>query len=97
VRFEWDENKNDDNIAKHGLDFEDASEVFDAPMLVALDNRADYGEDRWIGIGFLEQRVVVTVYTFRGSQVTRIISMRKALQHERNQFEEFIRNRLGTD
>lgn len=97
MRFEWDENKNDDNIAKHGLDFEDASEVFDAPMLVALDNRADYGEDRWIGIGFLEQRVVVTVYTFRGSQVTRIISMRKALQHERNQFEEFIRNRLGTD
>lgn len=95
MQFAWDENKNDENIAKHGFDFEDAWEVFEAPMLVALDTRQDYGEGRWIGIGFFEQRVVVVVYTYRGSDTIRVISMRKALQHERLQFEEFLRNRLG--
>jgi uncharacterized DUF497 family protein len=93
LQFEWDEDKNE----KHGLDFEDASEVFDGPMLVALDSRQDYGEDRWIGLGLLEHRVVVVVYTLRGPQLVRVISMRKALQHERFHFEEFLHNRLGTD
>jgi uncharacterized DUF497 family protein len=64
-------------------------------MLVALDTRRDYREDRWIGIGFLGQRVVVVVYTYRGSDTIRIISMRKALQYERLRFEEYLRNRLG--
>lgn len=50
VKFEWDEDKNEANVEKHGLDFEDASEVFDSPMLVALDMRQDYGEDRCIGL-----------------------------------------------
>jgi uncharacterized DUF497 family protein len=95
VRFEWDEDKNDTNIEKHGLDFEDAWKVFEGPMLVALDTRRDYREDRWIGIGFLGQRVVVVVYTYRGSDTIRIISMRKALQYERLRFEEYLRNRLG--
>lgn len=95
VRFEWDENKNDTNIDKHGLDFEDAHAVFDGPMLVSLDARQEYDEDRWIGIGFLEHRVVVVVYTCRGTDTIRIISMRKALSHEELKFEEFLRNRLG--
>ncbi len=43
VKFEWDEDKNESNVEKHGLDFEDASEVFDSPMLVAFDMRQDYG------------------------------------------------------
>ena len=95
MRFEWDEDKNDANIEKHGLDFEDAWKAFEGPMLVALDTRRDYREDCWIGIGFLGQRVVVVVYTYRGSDTIRIISMRKALQYERLRFEEYLRNRLG--
>ncbi len=97
MKFEWDEDKNESNIEKHGLDFEDASEVFDSPMLVALDTRQDYGEDRWIGLGLLEHRVVVVVYSPRDANTVRIISMRKALQYERFQFEAFLRNRLGAD
>jgi uncharacterized DUF497 family protein len=53
MRFEWDGRKNQANIQKHGFDFADAWEIFESPMLVALDERADYGEDRWIGIGLL--------------------------------------------
>ena len=92
---EWDEEKNEANIDKHGLDFVDASEVFDSPMLVALDTRLDYGEDRWIGLGLLEHHVVVVVYTRREPDIVRVISMRKALQHERHRYQQFLRDRLG--
>ena len=51
MNLEWDENKNQENIRKHGLDFVDAEDVFNHPMLIQLDTRLDYGEDRWIGIG----------------------------------------------
>ena len=97
VKVEWDENKNESNIEKHGLNFEDAAEVFDSPMLIALDARQNYGEDRWIGLGLIEYRVVVVVYTYRDTDTVRVISMRKALQHEKYPYEEFLRNRLGTD
>lgn len=63
VRFEWDESKNVTNIRKHGLDFADAHEVFEAPMLVKLDTREEHREDRWIGLGNLRGIVVVVVYT----------------------------------
>ena len=97
MKFEWNQDKNEYNLEKHGLDFEDASEVFQSPMLVAPDTRQDYGEDRWIGLGLLEYRVVVVVYTYRDSDIVRVISMRKALRYERFQYEEFFRNRFGTD
>lgn len=63
MNFEWDRQKNEVNIDKHGFDFADAERVFDLPMIVDLDERNDYGEDRWIGTGMLDGRVVVIVYT----------------------------------
>ena len=91
VRFEWDERKNEQNIRKHGLDFADAPEIFDAPMLVRLDDRLDYGEDRWIGVGVSHGRVAVVVFTERADgEVIRIISLRKAMKHERESYERTI-------
>ena len=66
------------------------------PMLVGPDDREDYGEDRWIGIGLLRGRIVVVVYTESEDETVRIISLRKALSHERRDYEEELRNRLGT-
>jgi len=37
--------QNKTNIAKRDLDFADAWQIFDAPMLVRIDNRKDYGEE----------------------------------------------------
>lgn len=93
--FEWDEDKNAGNIGKHELDFADAWQIFDAPMLVDTDNREDYGEERFIGIGFLRNIVVVIVFTEPNEETIRIISLRKALKYEREQFEEYIANELG--
>ncbi|HEX7316915.1 MAG TPA: BrnT family toxin [Pyrinomonadaceae bacterium] len=94
MRFEWDEEKNRENIRKHLLDFADAWEIFDAPMLANLDVREDYGEARWIGVGFLKNFVAVIVYT-ESDDVVRVISLRKALKHERTRFEEALGNELG--
>lgn len=94
--FDWDEPKRKENIRKHGFDFVDAWKIFNMPMLTELDDREDYGEDRWAGIGMLEARVVVIVFTERGEDTVRIISLRKALTHERDKYEQALRNRLGT-
>jgi len=47
MKFIWDKRKNKLNIEKHSLDFADAWKVFETPMLVGIDDREDYGEDRW--------------------------------------------------
>ena len=90
MHFEWDEHKNQENIRKHGLDFSDAWEIFGGPLVPELDLRSDYGEDRWTIIGLLGNRVVVVTFTFGSDDAIRIISLRKALRHERKRFEEEI-------
>ena len=97
MRFEWDDEKNKSNILKHGFDFADAWEIFEAPLLAGLDDREDYGEDRWIGIGLLRGRIIVVVFTERDPETKRLISLRKASRHERIKYEEAIRDGLGTD
>ncbi len=90
MNFEWDEQKNQSNFLKHGLSFVDAWEMFKTPMLVELDDREDYGEERWIGIGRIQTRTVVIVYTELDEETIRVISLRKALKHERQDYEEYI-------
>jgi len=55
-------------------------------MLIGPDDRYDYGEDRWIGIGMPEGRIVVVIFTERDDSI-RIISMIKALTYERIRYE----------
>ncbi|MGD9839722.1 MAG: BrnT family toxin [Afipia sp.] len=51
AEFEWDEDKNAANLAKHGIDFDDAIGIFYGPILVRQSNRNN--EERWIAIGCL--------------------------------------------
>ena len=51
--FEWDEAKNEANIAKHGISFVGAVRIFDGATLRYEDNRRVYGETRIIAIGML--------------------------------------------
>ena len=44
--FEWDNIKNNGNIAKHGIDFEAARLIWLGPVIEVPDTRKDYGEDR---------------------------------------------------
>ncbi len=95
--FEWDEEKNNANIRKHGFDFSDAWEVFAMPMLIVKDDRKDYGEERWTGLGILGNRVVKIVFTEPDENTIRVISLRRALIYERKEFEQAFKNRLGPD
>jgi uncharacterized DUF497 family protein len=79
--FTWDEKKRKLNLAKHGIDFNDAPAVFDGPLVTAEDARQDYGETRYIALGLLGDIVVSLVFTERADEL-RIISIHKALKHE---------------
>lgn len=87
MHFIWDEQKCLANIAKHGLDFAQAHKVFDGAYLLFEDTRFDYGEQRFVAIGFLGVLVVVVVHT-QTNQTVRIISMRKATKNEQKLYYE---------
>ncbi|AUB38358.1 MULTISPECIES: BrnT family toxin [Nostoc] len=90
MQFEWDETKNLENIRKHRIDFADVPGMFNNSMLIELDERFDYGEDRWIGIGFLGNGVAVVVWTERQNNIVRIISARRANRYERQRLEQYL-------
>jgi len=56
--FTWDEKKRRLNLAKHGIDFHDAEMIFDGPLVTVEDTREDYGEPRYVALGFLVDVVV---------------------------------------
>ena len=95
VDFVWDETKNESNLQRHGLDFVDARRVFEGPLYIVLDEREEYGEDRWIGIGLLDGRAVAIVFTEPDEYTIRVISLRKALRHERERFGAYLTDGLG--
>ena len=83
MEFEWDENKNNSNVEKHGISFENAKHAFlDSDMVVKEDVKKDYGETRFIGIGKALENIILLVYTMRKT-VIRIISARKANSKEK--------------
>ena len=90
MSLEWDQNKNIINIKKHGIDFYDADKIFKNPILTKIDERIDYKEKRWIGIGRLEKVTVVLIFTKRGKKI-RIISIRKANKIERRIYNEHFK------
>ena len=88
--FEWDETKAAENYAKHGVSFETATEVFrDMFAVERLDDREDYGEDRFILIGIVDGTVLTVVYTERSDRI-RIISARQATKREQDDY--FVEN-----
>jgi uncharacterized protein len=90
MQFEWDETKNLENIRKHEIDFADIPVMFKSNMLIELDDRFDYGEERWFGIGFLGLGIAVVVWTERKNDLIRIISARRANRHEQKKFEQYL-------
>ncbi|SKA27294.1 hypothetical protein SAMN02745126_04636 [Enhydrobacter aerosaccus] len=81
MEIEFDPVKRRATLQARDLDMADAGEVFEGPTLTVEDDRQDYGEARYITIGFLADRMVVLVWTPRGA-ARRIISMRKANDRE---------------
>jgi uncharacterized DUF497 family protein len=88
--FEWDDEKRRRNIEKHGIDFIDAREIWQGPVLEAPSSQSHHGEDRTLAIGLYEGRCITIVYTWRGGN-RRLISARKARKHEQADYENATR------
>ena len=81
MKIEFGGDKRDLTHKHRRLDMARAAEVFAGTTLTVKDDRAEYGEDRYISIGHLDGRMVVLVWTPRGA-ARRIISLRKANARE---------------
>ena len=86
--FEWEATRAARSYACHGVKFETACEIFKDPFAIEfLDDRADYGEDRFIILGAFDKHVLLVVYTMRDG-IIHIISARGAEPPEKRKYHE---------
>ena len=90
MRIEYDSTKRDTTLRDRGLDMADAGAIFDGPTITIKDDRRDYGETRYISVGFLDGRMVFVAWTLRGA-ARRIISLRKANTREQEVYASRFR------
>ena len=96
MRFECDPEKDEANQRKHGLSFDEATELFvgNSDFLEIYDAEHSDAEDRFIAIGAIRAGVVVVVDTEREDDVMRIVSVRKATATEIRLLHDYVG---GTD
>ncbi len=88
VGYQWDRNKSTSNRRKHGIQFADATSVFEDEFAITIQDEDTTDEDRYITVGLNALgQVLVVVYTYRGDDI-RIISARRTTGPERAQYEE---------
>ena len=90
-RFEWDEDKAKANIKKHGISFEDATALFDDPLLWERydQSHSSIEESRYFGIGQIDGFVIVaSCYTSRDGRI-RFINARRATSKEKKDYERW--------
>jgi uncharacterized DUF497 family protein len=89
LRFEWDSFKAITNLAKHGVDFNEAREVFEDPLARTIPDVTHASDEPRLGTIGLSRagRLLVVIHTDRGDRI-RIIGARRASQRERHDYEE---------
>ncbi len=92
MRLEWDEAKNCQNLAKHGIDFETAALVFEDPHALSFQDRIIEGEERWQTFGVINglMLIVMVAHTWweeQGEDIIRLISARSATAYEKEIYE----------
>jgi uncharacterized protein len=92
--FGWDNNKRDWTVRERGIDFEEVRFVFDGPTIAYRSDRK--GETRYVAFGFLDEREVAVVCTFRGD-VCWIISARRARKDERKKYHDRLARRSAPE
>ncbi len=93
LKFEWDENKNEINKKKHGLSFEEASEVFyDDDAVLFDDPDHSVGEQRFLIIGAVgSSKICIVSHCYRDNDnVIRLISARMATKSEIRYYQERV-------
>ena len=91
MEFEWDINKNNENVRRHHISFDDATTIWNGPVLLIPSFQIHHGEARFVAIGVLKGREISVVYTIREERI-RIISARRARAYERKAYRESQKN-----
>lgn len=91
MKVEWHETKRRINLRKHGIDFVGCEAIFAGTTKTMIDDRENYGEERFVTFGLLDDRVVAVVHT-ESVDTIRVISIRKATRHEQALFFEGIQD-----
>lgn len=97
MQIEWDANKNQKNIRKHGISFEEAKEALNDPNSIEFfdEVHSTRSEDRYICIGDIGGFLIVyVVYTDRNGKI-RLISARVATPKEKEAYYEHLKGTLG--
>lgn len=88
MQYEWDPKKQQANLKKHGVSFEDAKVALNCGLVIALKEDSDSGEERYVYLGMCKKlNVLVVVVAYPEEEITRIISARKANKKERKFYE----------
>ena len=89
MNVDWDDNKADSNLSKHGVSFDDALTVFDDPLARTRDD-PDHSVDerRFVTIGRTQSDYLIVVCHTMTDEEIRIISAREAEPVERRDYEE---------
>lgn len=85
--YTYDRQKDLLNQDKHGLELAAAAEFDWSTALIREDTRRDYGESRFIGLGYIENRLHVIVFTPRKNGY-RVISLRRANKREQKRYDQ---------
>ena len=83
----YDPAKNEANVRKHGVSFEQVRAFDFHTALIDLDDRYDYGEDRMIALGFIGEGLYVLVFVETATGI-RVISLRPATPREGVRYAE---------
>ena len=95
--IEWDERKRQDILEKRGVDILDAALIFEGPVLSAIDDRSDYGEERFRSLGEVDGTVYMVVHTRRGDSI-RLITAWTVGRRDRERYEKSLAARaLGNE
>ncbi|RLA08124.1 MAG: BrnT family toxin [Gammaproteobacteria bacterium] len=87
IKFEWDENKNQNNIKIRDIDFNIVKNFDFQSALIIEDIRYDYGEKRYSAIGYITSFLYVLIFSYRNNAI-RVISLRRANKKERIKYYE---------
>jgi uncharacterized DUF497 family protein len=89
LTFEWDSEKDEANLKRHGVSFSEAATVFADPLTITIsDPDQSVGEERYVTVGLsYRQRVLVVAHRDDDDRM-RIITARLATRRERKDYEE---------
>lgn len=88
MRCEWDPAKSAQNKKKHGCAFDIVAGFDWGSAVEVLDDRFDYGEERWLALGPIGAKLYALAFSPRGNDKVRVISLRLASKSERKAYVE---------